>query len=72
MFLNVEDENLENRDKMPVPYGPLYYRVCCCYFSEIQLNAIQKPTDVDDVLFDLLADKDDQVSVTKFWTVSGF
>ncbi len=37
--------------------------------SEKKLMGLTKPTDIDDVLFDLLADKEEKVSVNKFWNV---
>ncbi|CAH1796210.1 unnamed protein product [Owenia fusiformis] len=36
-------------------------------FSEEKLTNLQKPTDIDDVLFDLLKDSEENVPITKFW-----
>jgi glutaminase len=32
-----------------------------------KINQVQRPTDVDDILFDLISDDDGTVSVSKFW-----
>ncbi|CAH1775805.1 unnamed protein product [Owenia fusiformis] len=36
-------------------------------FCELRLSQLQRPNDIEDVLFDLLCDKDDRVAIGKFW-----
>ena len=35
----------------------------------IQLDALTKPTDIDDVLFDFLSENGSTMSVNKFWNI---
>ena len=46
-----------------------FYNFFSFFSSEQKLKGITRPTDIDDVLFDLLSDKEDKVSVNKFWNV---
>ena len=39
-------------------------------YSEVKLKQVIHPHDMDDVLFDLLADEDGLVGVNQFWVVS--
>ena len=38
-------------------------------FREGKLTALQRPTSIGDILFDLLVEKDKKVPLHKFWTV---